>query len=107
MRAGSILFVPVFVLALAVAALAQDAPVDPYGKVSMISWNSWDAVCGSCATNPGTYRITQPDPDKDAYVDASGQTGDSPYDLAVKLCNCPSLDRIRALRKALRTYHGD
>ncbi len=114
MRAASILASLVFtaVLALPGAAMAQEFPTDPYGdccvaKVAMISWNSWDATCGDCATNPGVYRITQPDPEYSVYVDASGQKGDSPYDLAVKLCNCPSLDRVRALRKALRTYHGD
>jgi len=112
MRPALILFFTASLLFAACAACAQSSATDPYGdccvaKVAMRSYNSWDATCGTCAENAGVYRITQPDPANNVYVDEKGQTGDSPYDLAHKLCICPSLDRERALRRSLRLYHGN
>lgn len=112
MRPEIILFCLALLFTTSGAALAQSSATDPYGdccvaKVAMISFDAWDATCGTCAQNPGVYRITQPDPEKNVYVDATGQTGDSPYDLAVKLCSCPSLDKERALRESLRVYDGN
>ncbi len=112
MRPAITLFVAALLMLAACAALAQNAAIDPFGdccvaKVVMKTFDSWDATCGTCAENGGVYRIMQPDPEKNVYVDAKGQTGDSPYDLARKLCICPSLDRERALRRSLRLYHGN
>lgn len=112
MRPAIPLFTVLTILFAACAAGAQSSATAPYGdccvaKVAMRTFDSWDATCGTCAENPGVYRITQPDPAKNVYVDGEGQTGDSPYDLARKLCICPSQDRERALRRSLRLYHGD
>ncbi len=110
-----------FVFAAALAALAlcpaagpAQAPnfsVNPYGdccvsQVSMATFNTWKATCGSCATNPGTFTISQPDPAKPAYVGPGGVTGSSPREAAQAICQCPSQDAGRTREKQLRRFDG-
>lgn len=98
-------------LALAPAP-APAQQVDPYGdccvsQVTMTGVAAWQVVCGSCASNPGVYAITQPDPEKLVFVGPGGIKADSRYDAAAAVCQCPSQDARRAWEKKMRTFDGN
>jgi hypothetical protein len=38
-------------------------------SIRMQTFNSWVVTCGSCAQNPGTFVITQPDPAAATYLE--------------------------------------
>lgn len=96
-------------LLLPQAARAQQA--DPYGdccvaQVTMTAFNTWEITCGSCATNPGTYVLRQPDPAKLVFVGPGGETAESRYEAALAVCRCPAQDTRRATEKKMRTFDG-
>ena len=98
-------------LALA-AAPAPAQQVDPYGgccvaQVTMTGVTTWNVTCGSCASNPGVYVISQPDPQLLVFVGPGGIKADSRYDAAAAVCQCPSQDAQRAWEKKMRTYDGN
>jgi len=100
---------------LALALFVAPAPaqqVDPYGdccvaQVTMTGVSTWDVTCGSCASNPGVYTISQPDPEKLVFTGPGGVTAESRYDAAAAVCQCPSQDARRAWEKKMRTYDGN
>ena len=101
-------------LALAFHPSASPAQqqVDPYGNccvasVVMTGFSAWTATCGSCATNPGTYAITQPDPEKLVFLGPGGISAGSRYEAAQAICNCPSQTARRAWEKRMRTFGGN
>lgn len=103
---------PLFGLALLFllpqAALAGD---DPFGdccvaKVAMTGFNAWNVTCGPCATNPGTYAITQPDPEKLVFVGPGGVSAPSRYEAAAAVCHCPSEKNRQDREKTMRTFDG-
>lgn len=104
---------PLAGLALALAAAPVPAQtVDPYGdccvaQVTMTGVSTWNVTCGSCASNPGVYTITQPDPEKLVFIGPGGITADSRYDAAAAVCQCPSQDARRAWEKKMRTFDGN
>ena len=86
--------------------------VDPYGdccvaKVAMTGVSTWNVTCGACATNPGVYAISQPDPEKLRFIGPGGVVAESRYDAAYAVCNCPSQAPRRALEKKMRTFDGE
>uniref|UniRef100_I2PYZ3 Uncharacterized protein n=1 Tax=Desulfovibrio sp. U5L TaxID=596152 RepID=I2PYZ3_9BACT len=96
--------------ACGLAAQAQQS-IDPFGtccvaKVAITGYNTWAATCGDCSSNPGTYPISQPDPDKLVFVGPGGVSADSPFDAATAVCKCPSEDALRASEKRMRTFDG-
>ncbi|MHC1791714.1 hypothetical protein [Solidesulfovibrio sp.] len=100
-------------LALTLAAAPAAAqPVDPYGDccvatVVMTGVSTWNVTCGPCASNPGVYGISQPDPEKLVFIGPGGVTADSRYDAAAAVCRCPSQDARRAWEKKMRTFDGN
>lgn len=100
---------------LALALFAVPAPaqqVDPYGdccvaQVTMTGVSTWDVTCGSCASNPGVYTISQPDPERLVFIGPGGVRAESRYDAAAAVCQCPSQDARRAWEKKMRTYDGN
>ncbi|MFP5259639.1 MAG: hypothetical protein ACLGQH_11520 [Acidobacteriota bacterium] len=104
---------PLAGLALALlAAPASAQPVDPYGdccvaQVTMTGVSTWDVTCGTCASNPGVYTISQPDPEKLIFTGPGGVRAESRYDAAAAVCQCPSQDARRAREKKMRTYDGN
>ena len=100
---------------LALALFTAPAPaqqVDPYGdccvaQVTMTGVSTWDVTCGSCASNPGVYTISQPDPEKLIFIGPGGVRAESRYDAAAAVCRCPSQDARRAWEKKMRTYDGN
>ena len=98
-------------LALAAAPASAQQP-DPYGdccvsQVTMTGVSTWNVTCGSCASNPGVYVISQPDPQRLVFVGPGGIKADSRYDAAAAVCQCPSQDAQRAWEKKMRTYDGN
>lgn len=103
-------------LALAALLAASPPPVlaqadNPYGdccvsEVSMTGFNAWQVTCGACATNPGTYPITQPDPEKDVFVGPDGLSARSRYDAATAICQCPSQQARRDRERSMRRFDG-
>lgn len=90
------------------AAQSQD---DPYGdccvaKVSMTAFDTWQVTCGSCATNPGRYTISQPDPEKLEFVGPGGVAAQSRYDAAAAICTCPSQKARRDREASMRRFDG-
>ena len=86
--------------------------VDPYGdccvaQVTMTGVATWNVTCGPCATNPGVYPISQPDPEKLVFTGPGGVSAASRYDAARAVCNCPSQDARRAREKQMRTFDGN
>ena len=80
---------------------------NPYGdccvsQVTPATFNTWTAVCGQCATNPGTFTITQPDPASLTYTGPNGVTAASPADVARKVCQCPAEKKRRDFEKTMR-----
>lgn len=118
MNAKTLFLTGLLVLTFAGAVRTDDLPGrmpdssdDPFGdccvaSVRMRTFNTWTVTCGSCAKNPGTYVITQPDPAVARYLDANGQPADSRYDAAAASCQCPSLDARRAWEHKMRTFGG-
>lgn len=105
---GGILFA---VLCLAPASVPAQQP-DPFGdccvsRVTMTGFAAWAVTCGPCATNPGTYVISQPDPEKPAFVGPGGVVADSRYEAARAACVCPALDARRAFERRMRTFDGN
>ncbi|MFU2208263.1 hypothetical protein [Solidesulfovibrio sp. C21] len=102
---------------LAFFAAPSSAPaqqVNPYGNCCVAqvtmdndSANTWTVICGSCATNPGRYTVTQPDPAKLIFLGPNGVSAGSPYDAAVAICRCPSQNTRRAWEKKMRTFEGN
>lgn len=91
-----------------VPATSRAASPNPYGdccvaQVTTQTFNTWTAVCGACATNPGTYTITQPDPARLVFTGPGGVSAASPYEAAQALCRCPSQQQRRNFEKQLRT----
>lgn len=106
------LSVPALILSVLAVGPALAQSVDPYGdccvaKVVMTGVSTWDVTCGSCAANPGVYAISQPDPEKLAFIGPGGIMADSRYDAAAAVCQCPSQDSRRAFEKKMRTYDGN
>ena len=110
--------VAVLCLCLGLAAAAgadsgvKTGKVDPYGdccvaQVQMTGVSTWNVTCGNCATNPGVYVISQPDPEKLVFTGPGGITADSRYDAAYAVCNCPSQAPRRAFEKEMRTFDGN
>jgi alginate O-acetyltransferase complex protein AlgF len=94
-----------------IPAAAPAQQVDPYGDccvstVVMTAFNTWTVTCGSCATNPGTYVISQPDPQKLTFVGPGGISAGSRYEAARAVCKCPSQDQRRAREEKMRTFDG-
>ena len=76
------------------APAEQAGQADPYGdccvaEVTMTSFNTWQAKCGACAANPGTYAISQPDPAKLVFVGPGNVTAGSRYEAAAAICREP------------------
>jgi alginate O-acetyltransferase complex protein AlgF len=97
-------------LVLPAAARAQQ--IDPYGdccvaQVTMTEFNAWQVICGSCAANPGTYTLRQPDPEKLVFVGPGGETAPSRYEAAAAICRCPSQKARQANEKKMRTFDGN
>lgn len=110
----SCLLVPVVLTALSlVPGIGRAAEaVDPFGdccvaKVTMAGPNAWQVVCGSCATNPGTYTVRQPDPEKLVFVGPGGVSASSRYRAARDICRCPSQKARQAREKFMRTFDGN
>lgn len=98
------------VLALSPASAPAQQP-DPFGdccvaQVVMTGVTTWAVTCGSCATNSGTYVISQPDPEKLVFLGPGGISADSRYDAAQATCNCPAEKARRAREKKMRTFEG-
>lgn len=86
-------------------------PDDPYGdccvaRVTMVAFNAWQATCGSCAVNPGTYPVNQPDPEKLVFVGPGGVSAPSRYEAAAAICQCPSQKARQVREKNMRTFDG-
>ena len=86
-------------------------PDDPYGdccvaKVSMTAFDTWQVTCGSCATNPGTYVVSQPDPEKLVFVGPGGVSAPSRYDAATAICKCPTQKARRDREQSMRRFDG-
>jgi hypothetical protein len=99
-------------LCLLFPALVRAQQADPYGdccvsQVTMTGFNAWQVVCGSCATNPGTYALRQPDPEKLVFVGPGGETANSRYEAAVAICRCPSQQARKAREKTMRQFDGN
>lgn len=99
-------------LSLLVLATARAQSTDPYGdccvsQVTMTSFDTWEVVCGSCANNPGTYALRQPDPEKLVFVGPNGETAGSRYEAAAAVCRCPSQQVRKNREKTLRTFEGN
>lgn len=121
MNAKTIVLTGLIVLGLAGAVHTDDLPegipsalkgkydlTEPFGdccvtSVVMQTFNSWSVVCGDCSKNPGAYLVTQPDPAKAVFLDASGRPADTRYDAAAATCLCPSLSARRAWEKSMRS----
>lgn len=103
-----LLFLLALVFLLPTAAPAAD---DPYGdccvaKVTMTGFNAWNVTCGSCAANPGTYAISQPDPAVLVFVGPGGVSAGSRYEAAAAICRCPSQKARQDREKSMRTFDG-
>jgi len=107
------LFVPasLAILFLFPAIGAAASTGDPFGdccvaKVTMTDFNAWNVTCGSCAANPGTYPLTQPDPEKLVFVGPGGVSAASRYEAARAICRCPSQKARQEREKSMRTFDG-
>ncbi len=108
-RLSAVAFLAVLTALPALCPAAET--VDPYGnccvaKVTMADVAAWDVVCGSCAANPGVYRITQPDPEKLVFTGPGGVSAASRYEAAQAVCKCPSQTKRRAWEKQMRSFDG-
>jgi alginate O-acetyltransferase complex protein AlgF len=74
--------------------------------VIMTTFNTWTVTCGGCAANPGTYTISQPDPEKLVFVGPGGVSSGSRYEAARAICKCPSESSRRAREEQMRTFDG-
>jgi len=106
---------PALVLLLACLALLPSvgrAQADnPYGdccvsNVTMSGVTTWQVTCGTCATNPGTFTISQPDPEKLVFTGPGGVSANSRYEAAQAICQCPSEKARREREASMRRFGG-
>jgi len=96
------------ILAPVKAQADQDNPVGNccVARVTMTGENAWNVTCGSCASNPGVYAITQPDPEKLTFVGPGGVTAPSRYEAAQAICQCPSQKARHSWEQRMRSFDG-
>lgn len=84
---------------------------NPYGDccvsaVTMTGVSTWQVTCGTCASNPGTYAISQPDPEKLVFVGPGGVSASSRFEAAQAICQCPSEKARREREASMRRFDG-